>query len=74
MDGGDAEVPCMIWPNRHRNMDAELEDRTEVILAWTAVEGRVVAGTNDGRLISRDEDGTWADAGQVLAEIRSLLN
>ena len=44
----------------------------EVILAWTAVDGRVLAGTNDGRLISRDEDGTWADAGTVPAGIRSL--
>ncbi|WP_115864510.1 WD40/YVTN/BNR-like repeat-containing protein [Halorussus litoreus] len=44
----------------------------EVILAWTAVDGRVLAGTNDGRLISRDADGTWADAGMIPAGIRSL--
>ncbi|WP_135536442.1 WD40/YVTN/BNR-like repeat-containing protein [Halostella pelagica] len=44
----------------------------EVILAWTAVEGDVLAGTNDGRLISRDEDGTWVDAGMIPAGIRSL--
>ena len=53
-------------------MDAEVEDGTEVILAWTAVDGRVVAGTNDGRLISRDSDGAWTDTGQVPAGIRSL--
>jgi exodeoxyribonuclease VII large subunit len=29
---GDAELPCMIWANRYRDMDAELEDGTEVIL------------------------------------------
>jgi len=45
----------------------------EVILAWTAVDGRVVVGTNDGRLISRNEDGTWTDAGQVPAGIRSVV-
>ncbi|WP_332900330.1 hypothetical protein [Haladaptatus sp. CMSO5] len=44
----------------------------EVILAWTAVDGTVLAGTNDSRLISRDSDGAWIDAGQVPAGIRSL--
>jgi exodeoxyribonuclease VII large subunit len=29
---GDAELPCMLWANRYRNMDVELEDGTEVIL------------------------------------------
>ncbi|AQL44766.1 glycosyl hydrolase (plasmid) [Halorientalis sp. IM1011] len=44
----------------------------EVVLAWTAVDGEVVAGTNDGRLIRHEADGTWADAGHVPASIRSL--
>lgn len=29
---GDAELPCMIWANRYREMDVDLEDGTEVIL------------------------------------------
>jgi len=29
---GDAELPCMLWANRYREMDADLEDGTEVIL------------------------------------------
>jgi exodeoxyribonuclease VII large subunit len=29
---GDAELPCMIWANRYRGIDADLEDGTEVIL------------------------------------------
>ncbi|WP_246391914.1 exodeoxyribonuclease VII large subunit [Halosimplex pelagicum] len=29
---GDAELPCMIWANRYREMGADLEDGTEVIL------------------------------------------
>ena len=29
---GDAELPCMVWANRYRNMDVDLEDGTEVIL------------------------------------------
>jgi len=29
---GNAELPCMIWANRYRNMEADLEDGTEVIL------------------------------------------
>ncbi|WP_254533964.1 WD40/YVTN/BNR-like repeat-containing protein [Natrinema gelatinilyticum] len=44
----------------------------EVVLAWTSVDGTVLAGTNDGRLISRESDGTWTDAGQVPVGIRSL--
>jgi photosystem II stability/assembly factor-like uncharacterized protein len=44
----------------------------EVVLAWTAVGGTVLSGTNDGRLISRDSDGSWNDAGQIPAGIRSL--
>ena len=46
----------------------------EVVLAWTAVGGTVLSGTNDGRLISRDSDGSWNDAGQVPAGIRSLAS
>ena len=44
----------------------------EVILAWAEADGRVVAGTNDGRLISGDEGGTWTEAGTVPAGIRSI--
>ena len=44
----------------------------EVILAWTAVDEAVLAGTNEGRFISRDEDGTWIEAGTVPAGIRSI--
>lgn len=29
---GDAELPCMLWANRYRNMDVDLEDGTEIIL------------------------------------------
>ncbi|WP_363463473.1 exodeoxyribonuclease VII large subunit [Halogeometricum borinquense] len=29
---GEAELPCMLWANRYRKMDADLEDGTEVIL------------------------------------------
>ncbi|WP_049986285.1 exodeoxyribonuclease VII large subunit [Halobellus rufus] len=29
---GEAELPCMIWANRYREMDADLEDGAEVIL------------------------------------------
>jgi len=29
---GEAELPCMIWANRYREMDADLEDGTEAIL------------------------------------------
>ena len=29
---GNTELPCMLWANRYRNMDADLEDGTEFIL------------------------------------------
>ena len=29
---GESELPCMVWANRYRNMDVDLEDGTEVIL------------------------------------------
>lgn len=44
----------------------------EVILAWTTLDGTVLAGTNDGHLISRDTNGVWTEAGQIPAGIRSL--
>jgi photosystem II stability/assembly factor-like uncharacterized protein len=44
----------------------------EVVLAWTTVDGTVLAGTHEGRLISRESDGTWTEVGQVPAGVRSL--
>lgn len=51
----------------------------EVVLAWTAHEddedssvgGTVVAGTNDGGVMVR-EDGEWVEGGRISAGIRSL--
>ena len=42
---GNAELPCMIWANRYRNMDVELEDGTEVIL-----EGDIDYWTEGGKI------------------------
>lgn len=44
---------------------------TEVVLAWTVHDGRVLAGTNEGRLLARNVDG-WATLGTVPTRIRSL--
>lgn len=43
----------------------------EFIYAWTAVDGRVHAGTTEGRVIRR-ENGTWTTLGRVPGWIRSL--
>ncbi|HET7324197.1 MAG TPA: glycosyl hydrolase [Halococcus sp.] len=43
----------------------------EFVLAWTAFEGRVLAGTTDGRVIARESDG-WQTVGSVPTQIRSL--
>ena len=42
---GDADLPCMIWANRYRKMDADLEDGTEVIL-----EGDIDYWTEGGKI------------------------
>jgi exodeoxyribonuclease VII large subunit len=41
----DAELSCMVWAKRYRNMDAELEDGTEVIL-----EGDIDYWTEGGKI------------------------
>jgi hypothetical protein len=43
----------------------------EVVLGWTVHEGRVLAGTNDGRVLARESDG-WAALGTLSDGIRSL--
>jgi photosystem II stability/assembly factor-like uncharacterized protein len=45
----------------------------EFVLAWTELDGRVFAGTNDGRVIARESDG-WTTVGTVPTAIRSLTN
>jgi hypothetical protein len=43
----------------------------EFIYAWTETEGRVLAGTTEGRVIVREND-TWTTLGHVSRWIRSL--
>lgn len=46
----------------------------EVVLAWTADgDGRIVAGTNGGRVILR-ASGEWVEGGMVASGIRSLCS
>jgi len=42
---GDAELTCLIWTNRYRKMDTDLEDGTEVIL-----EGDIDYCTEGGKI------------------------
>lgn len=44
----------------------------EVVLAWTATNGKVVAGTNEGRVLLRGGEGTWETSGRVRGSIGSL--
>jgi photosystem II stability/assembly factor-like uncharacterized protein len=44
----------------------------EIILAWTVAEDTVIAGTNDGRILQRTENG-WETQGTLPAGIRSLV-
>lgn len=43
----------------------------EVVLAWAGADGDVIAGTNEGRILVR-EDGGWVTAGRVPAGVSSL--
>jgi len=43
----------------------------EFVLAWTAQDDRVLAGTNEGQVIAREND-DWQSLGTVPASIRSL--
>jgi photosystem II stability/assembly factor-like uncharacterized protein len=43
----------------------------EVVLAWAVVNGTVIAGTNEGRVLLEIDDG-WETGGKVSAGIRSL--
>jgi photosystem II stability/assembly factor-like uncharacterized protein len=59
-DGGDS-FEALDYPGRPE----------EVVLAWTAHDGEVVAGTNDGRVLVRDVDG-WIEGGQLPSGVASL--
>lgn len=43
----------------------------EIILAWAATDNRVIAGTNQGRVLVEGDD-EWRTAGQISSGIRSL--
>nr|WP_245698686.1 glycosyl hydrolase [Halopelagius longus] len=45
----------------------------EVIVAWTTADGRLIAGTNEGRVIGERGD-EWETVGTVPAVIRSLCH
>lgn len=45
----------------------------EFVVAWTALDGRVLAGTTAGRVIAREDDG-WITLGTVPAGVRSLTS
>jgi photosystem II stability/assembly factor-like uncharacterized protein len=45
----------------------------EVVLAWTVLDGRVVAGTSEGRVIGRETDG-WTTLGKLSTAITSVTS
>jgi photosystem II stability/assembly factor-like uncharacterized protein len=60
-ESGDETVEALAYPGRPE----------EVVLAWTASDGEVVAATNRGRVLVRDPDG-WVQGGTLPAGVRSL--
>jgi photosystem II stability/assembly factor-like uncharacterized protein len=45
----------------------------EVVLSWTAGDGRVIAGTNEGTVIFRSS-GEWVEAGELPAGVPALCS
>jgi len=46
---GDAELPCMIWANRYREMDADLEDGPRSSLRAISTTGSKVGRSTSNR-------------------------
>ena len=64
---GDAELSCMIWANRYRKMDADLEDGTEVIL-----EGDIDYWTEGGKIDLKPWEVTVVGDGDQAAAVERL--
>ncbi|WP_423998338.1 exodeoxyribonuclease VII large subunit [Halorubrum trapanicum] len=64
---GDAELPCMIWANRYRKMDADLEDGTEVIL-----EGDIDYWTEGGKIDLKPWEVIVVGDGEQAAAVERL--
>jgi len=66
---GDAELPCMIWANRYREMDADLEDGTEVIL-----EGDIDYWVEGGKIDLKPWEVIVVGDGEQAAAVEQLRN
>lgn len=64
---GEAELPCMLWRNRYRHMDLELDDGLEVI-----VEGDLDFWTEGGTLDLKPWEITVAGEGDRAAALQRL--
>jgi exodeoxyribonuclease VII large subunit len=64
---GDAELPCMIWANRYREMNADLEDGTEVIL-----EGNIDYWTEGGKIDLKPWEVIVVGDGDQAAAVKRL--
>jgi photosystem II stability/assembly factor-like uncharacterized protein len=48
-------------------------ESNELVVAWTAANGQVLAGTTHGRVMGRADDG-WTIRGSIPSSIRSITN
>jgi exodeoxyribonuclease VII large subunit len=64
---GNAELPCMLWANRYRKMDAALEDGTEVIL-----EGDIDYWVEGGKIDLKPWEVTVVGDGDQAAAVERL--
>jgi len=64
---GTAELSCMIWANRYQNMDADLDDGTEVIL-----EGDIDYWTTGGKINLKPWEVTVVGDGDQAATVERL--
>ena len=64
---GNAELPCMIWANRYRNMDADFEDGTEVVL-----KGDIDYWTEGGKIDLKPWEIRVVGEGEQAAAVKRL--
>ena len=80
------EIVCCPMDKHDLELDVESEDDgdvlepvaypghpEEVVLSWTADDGHVVAGTNDGRVVFRSS-GEWVEGGRIPAGVAALCS
>ena len=71
-NGGPALLECHLDRETFERVPYPGEAENEFIIAWSVENGSVLAGTNTGRVLRRDDD-RWTSRGNVPSPLRSLM-